>query len=321
MKYVLSIALIAILAGCGVSAMDGTAKPGTAKGFLGAEKDPIAIDTAKAFAGKNNVVIGSFKVGFYTYSKATQTAGGGFFSSGGAGHASAKNTLVGVDNAVFQKITDAAYADFVSTLKAKGYNVVDRSTITGTSDYKGLSTKPTPDKEDVYGSDVLFFAPNGLSVFDGGWSGAAAMGAFATIADKSGTPILDVTYTVNFANAAGAGVSVATVQVGQGISVPAGNGIYLWGGQGGTFSTNNGSIKLGQPVYSTDPFATVQDTSSDAGQAVGYAANVLSLAMGGGSSVSKDFTFTADPAKYETISKSVLSQANQKLIGAMAANR
>jgi hypothetical protein len=323
MKKFIYAALVLALAGCGVNAKQGGMAPAKNTGFFGSAKADLDVMEEEVFAGKKDVIIGAFRVGFITYNKVGHKTGGGMFG-GSRGSAKAKSTLIGVDESTMQAITDAAYADFVSTLKANGYNVLDRDRLISTAEYKKMSTAPSPYKTDIGSADVTYLAPKGMPIKSNGMS----FGAFSApntsmpyAAQKAGAAVIDVDYVVNFVQGEGAGYSVATVEVGQGISVDAGNGLTFYGGNPGMTSMDVGSIKLGQPVYSTEEFATVTDTSSATGQALGYAANVVSYALGGGGSVVKSYEFKASPAKYKAISTKVLADANKRLIGGMAANR
>ncbi len=322
-RDILCVALVFSLAGCGVSASQGGMAPSKNTGFFGSEKSDLDVTEAKSFAGKKDVIVGNFRVGFITYNKVGHKTGGGMLG-GSRGSASAKSTLHGISDVTMQQITDAAYANFVSTLKANGYNVVDRSRLTETAEYKKMSTAPSPYETDIGSADVTYLAPKGFPIKSNGMSFSTFRAPDTSMpyaAEKAGAAVIDVDYTLNFVQGSGAGYSVATVEVGQGISVDTGSGITFYGGKPGMTSLDIGSIKLGQSVYSTDTFATVTDTSTAAGQALGYAANVFSYALGGGGSVVKSYEFTADPAKYKAISEKVLAQANTKLIGGMVANR
>ena len=320
MKSLWSVALVLVLAGCGVSANGGAMAPEKNTGFFGSEKADLDVTEAKAFAGKKDVIIGTFRVGFITYNKVGHKTGGGVFG-GSRGSASAKSTLIGVPEATMQKITEAAYANFVSTLKANGYNVLDRSKLTATAEYQKMSTETSPYKADMGSADVTYIAPAGMPIKGTGFAFSAPMSAMPYAAEKAGASVIDVDYVVNFVQGSGAGYSVATVEIGQGVSVDAGNGITFYGGKPGMTSLDTGSVKLGQPIYSTETFATVTDTSSAAGQALGVAANVFSYALGGGGSVVKSYDFQADPVKYAAVAEKVLADTNTKIIGGMVANR
>lgn len=323
MKKLVCIVMAMGLVGCsGISASGGAKAPEKNTGFLGSTKSDIDVDTPKAFAGKNDVVIGAFRVGFVTYNKVGHSTGTSLLgSAGSAGRASAKSTLVGINAASMQKITDAAYADFVSKLKANGYNVVDRSKLAALPEYKKMSTVASPQETDENGMDLTYVAPAGLPLKGTGFAFSHPMSALSVSGEKLGIPVLDVDYILNFVNGSGAGWSVATVEVGQGISIPPGSGVTLYGGQMSTFSNNVGSVKLGQPVYSTETFASVEGTTTDGDVALETATNVLTGLLGAGGRASREFNFNADPAKYAAVSHSVLSDANAKLVGAMKANR
>lgn len=323
MNKFICLALAVALAGCsGISASGGSKAPEKNTGFLGSTKSDLEIDTPKAFAGKKDVVIGAFRVGFVTYNKVSHSTGTSFLSGpGSAGRASAKSTLVGVDAGTMQKITDAAYADFVSKLKANGYNVVDRSKLAALPEFKKMSTEKAPYETDEQGMDLTYFTPGGMPMKGTGFAFSHPMTAMAASAEKLGVPILDVDYKINFANGSGAGWSVATVEVGQGISIPPGSGVTLYGGQMSSFSNNVGSVKLGQPVYSTQTFATVEGTTTDTDVALETAGNVITGLLGAGGRASRAFNFRADPAQYADVSKKVLADANNKLVGGMKANR
>lgn len=324
MKNLLSLGIVLLVAGCGVAAKQGGGMaPAKNTGFFGSEKAAIDVTDSSSFKGKNDVIIGAFRVGYITYNKVGHKTGGGMLGGSG-GSAKAKSTLLGINEATMQKITDAAYADFVSTLKANGYNVLDRSKLTELSEYKKMSTAASPYKTDIGSADVTYLAPAGLPIRSNGMSFSTFKAPDTSLpyaAQKAGAAVLDVDYVVNFVQGDGAGYSVATVEVGQGISVDVGSGATFYGGKPTMTGMDVGSIKLGQAAYSTEEFATVADTSSDVGQALGVAANVFSYALGGGGSVVKSYEFTADPAKYSAIATKVLADANKRIVGGMVANR
>jgi hypothetical protein len=323
MKNLFVTALILALAGCsGISASGGGTAPEKNTGFLGSTKSDLDIGTAKAFSGKKDVVIGAFRVGFVTYNRVSHSTGSSLLAAAHtAGRASARSTLMGIDDATMQKITDAAYADFIATLKSNGYNVIDHAKLAALPEYRKMGTEKAPYKTEDQGTDLTYFTPAGLPLKGSGFGFSHPLSAMAVAAEKLGAPVLDVDYKLNFANGSGAGFSVATVEVGQGISVPVGSGITLIGGQMGTFSNNVGSVKLGQPVYSTETFASIEDTTTNADVAMQTAANVVSHLLGSGGTATKAFNFHADPAKYRAVSEKVLADTNKRIIGGMAANR
>jgi len=81
-----ALCLLTVLTGCMATGASST--PGRESGMFGIEKAEVEEETPKAFAGKQRVVIGDFKVGYLTYSKARAKASGGF-SGGGSSNVSA----------------------------------------------------------------------------------------------------------------------------------------------------------------------------------------------------------------------------------------
>ena len=92
-KLYLALASALIIGGC--AAGGGSIAPEKQTGVFGQEKDKVSVTTAEAFKGKKDVVIGSFKVGFIEYKRASETAGGGMFSDNAAATTRVKANLGG----------------------------------------------------------------------------------------------------------------------------------------------------------------------------------------------------------------------------------
>jgi hypothetical protein len=325
-------ALALTIAACSVTSTSGVKAPQEASGgFLGLVKqDEIKVDTGEAFKSVNQVIIGSFKVGFTEDKKDRKKAGRGV-----GGNATANLTLKGIDTSIEQQITDAAYDDFVAKLKAAGYTIADRNILLNSEDFKnagGSEKSPHKEEASIFGasSTMTYLNPTALgekiywtgeSGNSGGFGFGNPMMAASVFADKNKIPVIFVNYIIDFANSDGSGGSFAStsmIEVGQGISVPASAGsLKLFGGQGGTFQSVNGNITLGQPVYSTEPFAEVVQTTTEAEIAGQYALNAITLMMGAGSNQSRAFDVNADPQKFKTVATSVLGDANGKIVGKM----
>jgi hypothetical protein len=339
-KLALFTALLLSVSACGgVSSNSGTVAPTKqTSGFMGlATKDDVVIDTPKAFNGKKEVVIGNFKVAFVTFNKAKQVAKGGFLSGSSSwGKASAHMTLDGISDADMQAITEKAYADFVQTLKDNGYTVADRSPLESVKHYQKISIKSNPDKKEGSffsgASDKLtVVSPKALPFYyypgeageTGGFGFSSPGATYGEYAKESGIPVLSVFYTVDFANAGGYGGyrNWASLEVGQGMSVRPGSGVQFVGGLGGSFTHNIGSAMLGQAVFSEEKFGEVEDTTTDASKAGMVAANVLSVALGQGTSQHRNYAVKAKPEDYKKLANKILSEANDKIVSSMASNR
>lgn len=321
-----------MLVGCAVKSTTGGTTPGEASsGFMGLSKtDDITVETGAAFKDKSQVVIGSFQVTFLEEKRASNKAGGGLLGNGFGGKSTAKLDLVGVTPAYMQAITEAVYQDFLGKLASSGYSVADRGALVAHPDFTGVSADVSPKREEssFFGGDVTqtTVAPQAIGKIYGGGFGFSnpSMGA-ALFAEKANTPVLFVNYTVDFANMAGGHggyfKTTSSVEVGQGISVPPGSGVTIIGGQSGTFSTTVGSVKLGQPVFSTTTFGEVVNTTTDTEAGVETAMNVIGVLGGIGSNQTRSFEVRANPDSYAQVSANVMGDANTKLIGKMVALR
>jgi hypothetical protein len=290
--------------------------------------DDITVDTASAFKGQGRVMVGSFLVGFSTYDTATAKLG----RNGNA----ARNTLVGVDTAVMQRVVDDAYSSLVASLKAQGYTVVDRAELAAAPGFAATKSYPNP-YEDSSGSlfgtssRVSYLAPTGFGdtkIFQGDIAGT--MGGFASenplvaaanYAKASGTRVIHAVYVLGFVNATPGMKLTAMVEVGQGVTAkPAATKLGMLADTGG-FSASNGTLTLGQPITSDREFATIANTTTGGAIAAEAAVGVLVGLLGGGSSVARDFSFTARPGDYAAAASDALAQVNAGFVAKMVSLR
>lgn len=292
---------------------------------LSKESD-VKVDNEKAFKDAEKVVVGSFKLGFFTEKKASSKAGRGF-----GGRSSANVDLIGINDSLRQEITNAAYNDFLSQLKAKGYKVVDRKDLLADKDFKDAKTYDFPyDDGDIkyfspasIGNKSYFFMGESMD-FTGGFGFGNPIMASVNYADKSGVKVISALYVIDFVNAEGSGnsswASTSALSVGQGISVTNGSKLVLVGGMGGgTFGPNpNGNITLGQPIYSMKEFGTIKSTSSDAYKAAETALNIATALMGAGTNQTRSFEITANPSKFKAATLEAVKDANSAIFGKMS---
>lgn len=334
LKTVLALPLFLLLTACAVTSTQEAVKPKEQKGgFMGLVKtDDVTVDSRKAFAGVNRVIIGSFKVGFIESKKEAEKAGMGV-----GGRSSAEMLLKGLDARTMQAITEQAYADFVAQLQRAGVELVDRSTLTGSAEFAKANREASPFREEAsfFGSNntVTYVAPaaiNDIHFFmgeagkTGGFGFSNPSSAASKFADKNKIPVVSVMYMVDFAGADGSGgrfASTSSLEIGQVISVTPGSGLSLVGGYGGTFNNPNGSLKLGQAVYSPDTYGEVKMTTSGVMKGLEVASNVTSALLGGGTNQHRDFEVVADPARYQRAAGNVLAETNAKLVSTLQSLR
>jgi len=142
-----------------------------------------------------------------------------------------------------------------------------------------------------------------------------------TVAEESGIPVLNVHYLVHFAYFTGetedGDDKQARISMGQHIRVEDGSLVGLAVGSSGTFNNPNGMIRLTWGELSEMPYGTTKEATSGSQKA----ANAFSGAIGmlsGGSMSAKEFTITADPAKYRAAAEEVLDRVNAGFVDKMA---
>lgn len=309
-------------------------------GILGlSEAADIEVNTPKAFAGTQKVVVASFKVGFVDSKSAAVKAGGGLMGNGFGGKSTARLKLEGVDAATRQALTEQAYQEFVALLQQQGYTLVDPAGLQGFKGYEKVNRFDFPFKADNSGllSDygVTWYhtpasfgrAPIFLGEIQGetgGFGFSNPMAVSAEYAKAAGVKVLNVAYVVDFANTDSYGgrfTSTSSIGVGQGMTLVPGAVLGLTGGWGGTFSSETGSLRTGQPLSSALKFGSVEDATSDAYKTVQTVTNVIGVLGGVGSNISRDYVVRADAAQYRQAAADVLRQGNQAFVSKMAALR
>lgn len=278
-----------------------------------------------------NVIISNYRVVVLTNVAGSGSTTPGFANpDGGKASISAFYTLNGLDKQALQSMTDRAYASFVSDLKASGYNVLPRSTLDGVngSDYlKGdanlqhaqfISAQNTSSSGYmITPSELPVRLPMGAKVLAEGQgssdansksitkmlstvasaSGAGRGNFVATeVASRVGATILDITYTVTFADfkgtgngggflnkIAGSGNTARLSSTVTPIIVPSDTVIQVYRPKMG----NNGTIELQAPLIAQgDAFSDLRETTTGKDKAGAVAGAVVSglmaLATGAG---------------------------------------
>lgn len=329
------------LAGCAVSSSDEVMDRGANKGgFMGlSTNSQVEVSGEKALAGVQDVVIGSFKIGFTESAVESRKAGGGLLGSGSGGKSQGNIKLEGISNSDRQQITETAYRDFVATLTAQGYNVVDRSAFINSAAYTKAKKYTFPYTEDnsgflsSYGKST-FFQPsslgnegimftNDIQGVTGGFAFSNGEMAATTYALESGIPIISATYLIDFATAGGHGnnwTSTSSVKVGQNLAVTSGT-LKIVKDQSSSFKKGTAIMSLGQPIEAGKEFATIEDATATSDKVVMQTLNVTSAILGGGTNQKKDFVVRANAGKYRNYSNEIIEQANKALIGRAAQGR
>lgn len=292
--------------------------------YTGADFD---VATPKAFSNAKNIVIGGFKVGFVE-SKADATT----TVETSANQTVARLKIQDLEPGLLQAITDAAYEDFTARMSAAGYNIIDSTDFYGSPEFEKIKMYDMP--YDVDNSSLLsnygithYYAPSVLGpkapIFVGeieGRSGGLIFSnpapAAASYAERTGNRVINVSYVIDFSDFVSTEAEGEIEGEAQGLSLAPGAVIAIIGGQGGTFSTAVGSIRVGQPIYATDYFGTVEDKTSDATKSMEKATKVINV-IGLKAKITHDYIVRTDPEKYQATAGGLAIKANKALIGKM----
>ena len=328
------VLLISIsLAGCVTTSGN---QPATQRGAFGVPQEKVEVSGANYIKGEQKVVIGSFRVAFAQ--KVSESARSSTFFSTDSQSAAMSGTLLGLDHADYQAITDAAYADFVARLKATGLQVVEPAQLRQSAAYSGMAAASNPQLLDSSTTgNVLLMAPSGmkLAMFPGEGGVSSAFSGFDTsnpmrvvpaLIKEQSAGVMNVTYYIDFLNTRSSGDTLVTggdaeVSMGQGLSVRPGSGIAyttLKGSQCVGYCPNNtSSIKLGQALFSQEPYGTTRNVTEGAVNALGIVSGLLT----GQGFARKDLEIQADPVRYRAIADKLLAEANTTLIQTVQKSR
>ena len=324
-------AVLVMAAGCMPTKQGATrlAEPSMSTGSAG-----LRVKTKAAFSGHKEIAIGGFKVAFLTKLKGSHRPRGGLLDGPSVARATATSVLTDVPEETMQQIVDKAYQDFTAKLREQGYTVRRFSDLS--REYPALAeleSDPSPYKTDdaIPGikTKALIFSPKAMNMrLMHGQAGVSKIfkspgAAYSEVAAKSGVPIIDVYYAVDFASFGGhVSRDTASVSVGQQISVRDGSGLDFIGGHAGTFSKAIGGIWFKEPIGTNIEFASISTKEKSTSEKVGNAlATAAALLLGGGTRVSDTYFYHADPAQYEIGVLDVLSKSNKALVNRMAVLR
>lgn len=327
-----------MLAGVSAASLAVTAVP-----VLARDSAPLKVSDKGAVKGVTQIGVAAFNVGFIFESTDATAATGGLVGAFG-GATKAKSTLVGVTPEMMQKITDAAYADFVAQMKAQGIAVADPAQVFASAEMAKIKPEAGPaqinialekgskGKADFYKPSALptqiilpqDFAGSGLSSLGRQMSGVGATMAITKYAQASGTPMVDVVYLIDFSDQKRPGAfSFAGIRVNANLSVAADFSKMT------VFGANSklNEVTFNQPVSVEGDFIEKDDASSGTAKTTQAAANVaggLAAVAGLGGlrfGKTRKFEFAAKPGNYEEGAAKAASLANAMLVAQIAAGR
>lgn len=225
--------------------------------------------------------------------------------------------LEGLDESIFQEITDKGYKDFLTKMKTKGYEVIGIDTLAKTKEYQTWETGSYPEID----SGSANFIASGMRDF----SQFKQYFRHGNLMNETQAALVEPKVMVNFAafgkkttSRVGFQTSTASAEVSMGTSVHANASLY-----GTTLNTcdkrgqcfgDTINIQTGQPVFSLKPFGTIKDTTSDTVKVVQGVTNALARMSGTGTRSDAEKTVYANTQAYKAAALEVVFKANSKLI-------
>lgn len=291
---------------------------------------------AAAMAGVNNVAVGSFTIAFLTDRTDTARAGGGLMGGGFGGRSTARSALEGVSDADFQRVTDAAYEDFLGQLRKSGYAPGDRAAVVEAFGRSNAAPLENGLERDVIlardsRAKAKVFAPSSIGGvwlprevlgqisapgFAGNRSAIGISMGGASYARSSGQAVVNAFYIVDFANAETYGgwfrnSSAVSVKAGLAI-VPEVSKVFAYAPSG-----RIAMATLSEPVAVGGDFGTFDDSTTGGHKAAEFAANAIGVLGGVGTNSTRRYTMRAEPERWSAGAVELSSSASKVLIQGM----
>ena len=290
------------------------------------KKKPQAdvIGDTRALSKVDKMSVPFFKIQFIkSKSGSASESAGGYGGTAKASAAVAIDALLeGVDESVFERITNTAYEDLISKLESAGYSVVGTSELDSSATYQGLKTDAFPSVK----KKISTYTAQGLRANGNSFTRDRTV---SKLSDELNAPVASVDYTVDFAafgRQTKGGVMGNTTKASAEMTI--GQVAHVWGEISGT-AVQTCKVgycpapifraSLGQAAYSGVEMGTFADTTSTGKSVAVGAANLFSGLMGGGSIAGSEKTLTADPQKYEEAAIEALKIANDRIVSKMKA--
>ncbi len=304
------------------------------------QKDPVKVTSPKVVKGIQRIVIGQVTIAFLMERKDSSKAGGGLMGNGMGGRSTTRSTLTGTSPDDFQLIADAAYEDLVARLTAAGFEVIDRAPLLANAAF--AKSKPLDNLHEMKvttGRDdnaVVRFvaaqqtAPLRLNMGDTVTTGFSAMGAImngtqvmnglTAFAKESGANVVNVIYYVDFADAEEYG---GWFRSSSAVSVKGSLALLPDQSKMTVVAPNykSATLALANPVAVGGNFFRAEDTTSTESKVMQGVANAIGILGGVGTNSTRRLSFRANPETYIPGATEAVADANQVLVGRLAALR
>lgn len=282
----------------------------------------VKLDSFEQLKTCKKVVVAGYAIQFITGKKASANAGSDSSDYMNSAHVNSDIKLTGLDNAVFQAITDTCYSNFLAGLKDLGVEVMPYAEYAGQPEYASMKdnflSSPYEVSGGIFTGGLPFqvFAPTGLPLVHypdmqafnnmGMMKVEMTRTAPASVepqwAKKAGVATVHVYMVVDFCQMEAHGgyfAPSASVDTKPQLSVAKASQISFYFGNGLTGGREYARLK--NDGFGTDEFvADLKDVTTSGQKTAAAASEVISLLNGHNNSYrTKSYEAVADPVKYQ----------------------
>ncbi|MBN1664177.1 MAG: hypothetical protein JW943_11300 [Deltaproteobacteria bacterium] len=309
----------------------------------------VKIEKADGIKGVKKIFIPSFQVEFITKSSASASS----YVMGKSASSSVSYSLVGLDEANLQILTDYLYDEFVKDLEGMGIIVITANELLANPVFQEImkSGEKSPSHQksrlEPKAGETIVFTPHGLpfyfTVYDpkAGFSALGQLGAASSanaphnlegrLIDELGAAMMKVRLVAGFAEVkASSSMGKYASQTGtmhftiapKGSEILIGDKFDSWEGGFGEKKTKSymlrhgdmAKISLLQPIVSNDPIVKeIQDKTGKAAKVAEGVFNVLSAVTGTGS-MTREYAAIVDAPVYESAGKQYLNVVREMFL-------
>ena len=305
----------------------------------------VSVDSFNQLKDCKKVVITAFNVQFITKKNASAHAGR---ETEGAAHVNSNIKLTGLDQSIFQTITDQAYTNFVKSLQTLGVEIMPYSEYTTRPEYADMKSYMKASPLEVSGGifsgqPSQIFAPQGMpiplygdevavgsgSLMSAGMGRSTPIGLEPQIAKTTGVAAVHVYLVVDFCQLDVSGGTFsfsANVKSKPQISLAKVSRLSFFFGN--SMSGGREYVKLKNDAFGTDNYVTELKDVTTTGQKAGdAAANVIGILgilgiLGGtggtgGTYKTRSLEAVADPALYQATCVKYLTAVQDMMIAGL----
>lgn len=273
--------------------------------------------SASLFAKRPKVAVAGYNIGAY------QTASiSGTTTRGQGAKVSMSMTLTGVDEAMLQRVADAAHADLIAQLQAAGIDVIHGPALFSVPEAQEIKRATKPVKGDKMDGrapkELLVVGPADIGVVSS--FGLIPVGFNGNIGDQASDAldaiIIYPNVALDFVWTAGGGRSMlqnkVSVDGGARFALDSLSNMFAVYSKDGRFVDDSVLLGLTEDIGVDDAFATVDQAGKTNNNVSVGISNALGVGMG--SRKGTQYVVDADPARYEALALNATKGMNAALL-------